>query len=75
MACYAVEDAFAHRNLNAHLLAFHAEYVQKKDLVDKNNKDETQLKWDSCGIWSIWPIKSLKMQGPAKHCLAAALWP
>ena len=56
-------------------MAFHAEYVQKKDLVDKHNKDERQLKWDSCGIWSIGPIAAIRLQCPAKRCLAAAIWP
>jgi hypothetical protein len=75
MACYAVEDAFAQRKLSANILAFHAEYVREMDLTDQNNKDERQLKWDSCGIWSSGPIGAIKMQGPAKHCLAAAIWP
>ena len=75
MGCYAVEKMFAYHRLTASLLAFHAEYVQPRDLVGKSNHCPRQLKWDSCGIWSIGPIANIKMQGPAKHCLAAAVWP
>ena len=55
-------------------MAFHAEYVRKKDLTDKTNKDERQLKWDSCGIWLNGLIGAVQMQGFAKHCFAAAIW-
>ena len=80
MACYAVEEAFAAHKLTANLLAFHAEYVQEKDFAWLDVKDPRALKWDTCGIWSFGPfaqreIGAIKMQGPAKHCLAAAIWP
>lgn len=75
MGCYAVEDVLAHQGLSASLLAFHAEYLQPKDVIDKHKKSLRQLKWDRCSIWSIGPIEKINMQGPAKHCLAAALWP
>ena len=78
MACFAVEEAFQAHKLTANILAFHVEYVQKKDLEKKNDplptKEPTQLKWDSCGIWSIGSIAKIKVQGPARHCLAAAIW-
>ena len=75
MACYAIEDAFAYHGLVANTLAFHTEYVREKDLHELTSKDPRQLKWDSCAIWSIGPITKIFLQGPAKHCLAAALWP
>ena len=32
MVCYAVENALKHHKLTANLLAFHAEYVQQRDI-------------------------------------------
>ena len=77
MVCYAVEDALKHHKFTANFLAFHAEYVQQRDIDEAYAGATTlnQLKWDSCCIWSIGPIKTITLQGPAKDCLAAAVWP
>ena len=75
MGCHAVEDVLAYQGLSASLLAFHAEYVQPKDVIDKPNTCLRQLTYDSCAIWSIGPIENITRHGPAKHCLTAALWP
>ena len=75
MVNYALEDGLAYHGLSPNLLAFHAEYVKPKDLAEKKDKNERQLKFDSCGMWSTGPIHSISMQGPARHALGAAMWP
>ena len=73
MGNYAVTTALAAHKLSAHILAYHAEYVHERDLKKQRGKpNPRQLKFDSCAIWSVGPIKKIKLQGLAKHCRAVA---
>ena len=84
MSNYAVSKWFAAHKLTVNILAYHVEF---KTTLDLNTQYETprlpgskvqlakDLKYDSCGIFSVGPILAIRHQGPARHCLAAAVWP
>ena len=78
-----MESFLKHYKLNANLLAWHAEYPGNDDLerglrerLLNGDEDTYQLlKFDSNGIWTIGPVSRIVQQGPARHALAAAVWP
>ena len=80
-----VEETLKFHKLAANLLAWHAEFPSKKELeqeVQERKIDPgdprsniSDLKFDSNGIWSIGPIGRITVQGPARHALAASIWP
>ena len=78
-----MESFLKQYKLNANLLAWHAEYPDNDDMdrglrdgLLHGKEDPYQvLKFDSNGIWSVGPIEQITWQGPARHALAASIWP
>ena len=78
-----MESFLKRYKLNANLLAWHAEYPGNNDLdrglrehlLDGTEDTHQILKFDSNGIWSVGPIEKITWQGPARHALAASIWP
>ena len=76
MSNYALGRWFQSHKLTLSLLAYHCEFLTSVDQERRGNTTVgTQAKLDSCSVWSVGPSLKVRHQGPARHCLAAAVRP